>query len=100
MAGASSARATVAQAGMAAVSTATAGEGTRAQIAQVDQQIATSAAQLGPNHPDMQAPGGQRVDLERQLAQTPADSPGGGSVAISPSLGGGAPLGDTAQRKT
>src|SRR3546814_1289819 len=60
MAGASSARATVAQAGMAAVSTATAGEGIRAQIAQVDQQIATSAEQLGPNHPAMQALRGQR----------------------------------------
>src|SRR3546814_12530617 len=62
MAGASSARATVAQAGMAAVSTATAGEGIRAQIAQVDQQIATPAEQLGPTHPAMQARRGQRSE--------------------------------------
>src|SRR3546814_6031456 len=45
MAGASSARATVAQAGMAAVSTATAGEGIRAQIAQVRSEEHTSELQ-------------------------------------------------------
>src|SRR3546814_5349134 len=83
MAGASSARATVAQAGMAAVSTATAGEGIRAQIAQVDQQIATSAEQLGPNHPAMQALRGQRVALERRLAQAPAAAQRAASMAMS-----------------
>src|SRR3546814_1451138 len=80
---ASSARATVAQAGMAAVSTATAGEGIRAQIAQVDQQIATSAEQLGPNHPAMYALRGQRVALERQLAQAQAAAQRAASMARS-----------------
>src|SRR3546814_1987925 len=87
MAGASSARATVAQAGMAAVSTATAGEGIRAQIAQVDQQIATSAEQLGPNHPAMQALRGQRVALERQLAQAQAAAQRAASMAMSAASG-------------
>src|SRR3546814_5640462 len=69
MAGASSARATVAQAGMAAVSTATAGECIRAQIAQVDQQIGTSAEQHTPNHSAQQALPRQRVAVERQIGR-------------------------------
>lgn len=99
MAGASSARATVAQAGMAAVSTATAGEGIRAQIAQVDQQIATSAEQLGPNHPAMQALRGQRVALERQLAQAQAAAQRAASMAMSAASGGAAQMEQTLEQQ-
>ena len=88
MAGASSARASVAQAGMAAVSTATAGESIRAQIAQVDQQIATSAQELGPNHPAMQALRGQRAALQQQLAQATAAAAAAARMAVSAASGG------------
>ncbi len=88
MAGASSARASVAQAGMAAVSTATAGESIRAQIADVDQQIGTAAQQLGPNHPAMIALKGQRRALEQQLAQARAAAAELARMAISAASGG------------
>src|SRR3546814_14064315 len=85
---------------MAAVSTATAGEGIRAQIAQVDQQIATSAEQLGPNHPAMQALRGQRVALERQLAQAQAAAQRAASMAMSAASGGAAQMEQTLEQPT
>lgn len=88
MAGASTARANVAQAGMAAVSTATAGESIRAQIAQVDQEIATASQQLGPNHPAMQSLKGQRRALEQQLASAQAAAAAAARMAISAASGG------------
>ena len=88
MAGASNARATVAQAGMAAVSTATAGESIRAQIAEVDQQIATAAQQLGPNHPQMIALKGQRRALEQQLSSAQAAAAAAARMAVSAASGG------------
>src|SRR3546814_16726705 len=98
MAGASSARAHGAQAGMAGGATATAGEGIRAQIAEVDEQIATSAEQLGPNHPAMQALGGQRVALERQLAQAQAAAQRAASMAMSAASGGAAQMEQTLEQ--
>lgn len=88
MAGASSARASVAQAGMAAVSTATAGESIRAQMVQVDQQLAQAAEQLGPNHPTMQALRGQRAALQQQLSQAQAAAAQTAQAAVNAASGG------------
>jgi uncharacterized protein involved in exopolysaccharide biosynthesis len=77
---------------MAAVSTATAGEGIRAQIAQVDQEIVTQSEQLGPNHPAMQALRGQRAALERQLSQAQAAAARAAGMAMSAASGGAAQM--------
>lgn len=92
LAGASTARASVAQAGMAAVTTATAGESIRAQIADVDQQIATASQDLGPNHPAMQGLRGQKAALQQQLAQAQSAAAAAAQMAVSAASGGAAQM--------